>query len=139
MQIYQGVDIVEIRKFRGVFSGNNDLVLDIFTEKERQYCLSFSNPYVRFAGRFASKEACLKALGVGLYEPGNSHVFQEIEVVSSSSGKPALSMSGWIEKIRKKLRISQSTLSISHSSSLCIATVMMLGADERTYFGSIQV
>ena len=126
MKIYQGVDIVDLAKFNEVLSRNPDFVGDIFTERERAHCLSYREPHIHFAGRFASKEACMKALGIGMSEPGISHAFQEIEVLPMAAGKPLLSMSGWVEKISKLRRIRQSTVSISHSAGFCVATVILV-------------
>ncbi len=124
-RIYQGIDIVEVSKFKKVFLKNKNFASDIFTEKERHYCLSRNDPYIHFAGRFAVKEAGLKALGIGL--SGINHVFKEIEVLPNVSGKPMLTFSGWAEKISKKRRINQFTASISHSSQYAVATVILVG------------
>lgn len=126
-QIYQGVDIVEISKFKKVFLKNKNFVSDIFTKKERKYCLSMKNPSLHFAGRFAAKEAFLKALGRGVFGLGIDHIFQEIEVIQHVSGKPMLSINGWAAKISKKRWISQFTVSISHSSNYAVATVILVG------------
>jgi holo-[acyl-carrier protein] synthase len=128
MQIYQGIDIVEMGKFRAVFAGKPDLVAEIFTEREREYCSSWRDPWVHLAARFASKEAGCKALGIGLQGFGMTHIFQEIEVLSTGSGKPALSFLGWVEKIGKKRGITQSSVSISHSGNYCVAAVILVAS-----------
>ncbi len=125
IQIYQGVDIVEIPKFKKVSTSHKNFILDIFTEEERDYCLSGKDPYIHFAGRFAAKEASLKALGIGL--SGIDHIFREIEIVRGDSGKPILSFKGWAEKIIKKRGIKQFTVSISHSSHYAVAMVLLVG------------
>lgn len=127
MKIYQGVDLVGIAKFKDIFQRNKDFISDIFTEEEREYCLSKKEPYIHFAGRFAAKEACIKALGIGLSGAGIDHTFQEIEVTSHSSGKPLLSVNGWAAKVAAKKGISQLTVSISHSSDYAVATVILAG------------
>jgi holo-[acyl-carrier protein] synthase len=127
MQIYQGVDIVEITKFKKVFQRKDQLISDIFSSREKEYCFPMKNKYSHFAGRFAAKEAYLKALGGGLLGWGAYHVFQEIEIIPEASGKPTLSLSGWAENIAKKRRITQFTVSISHSSNYAVATVILAG------------
>jgi holo-[acyl-carrier protein] synthase len=117
MRIYQGVDLVELSKFKEVFMKNEGLVSDIFTEKESAYC----------AGRFAAKEAGRKALGIGMSGSGIDNTFREIEVLNTASGKPELFFHGWTEKISAKRKISQATVSISHSGSYAIATVILTG------------
>ncbi len=127
MRIFQGVDIVEISKFKRVFLRNRDLVTDIFSEKERDYCLSKKDPYIHLAGRFAAKEASLKAMGIGMSGRGIDAIFREIEIVPESSGRPRLTFSGWAEKISRKKRINQLTVSISHSDNYAVATVILVG------------
>lgn len=127
MHIYQGVDIVKLTKFKKIFMKNKNFAVDIFTEKERGYCQCRENPYIHFAGRFAAKEALMKALGRGMSGQGIDHIFQEIEVINHSSGKPMLFVWGWAAKISRKKKINQFTVSISHSSDYAIATVILVG------------
>ncbi len=127
MKIFQGVDIVEISKLKEVFTNNKDFATDIFTENERDYCMSKKDPFPHFAARFAAKEAGLKALGMGMSGTGIDNSFQEIEVVRSPSGKPSLSLSGWTQKISRKKNVDQLTVSVSHSADYAVATVIMTG------------
>jgi holo-[acyl-carrier protein] synthase len=128
MQLYQGIDIVEMGKFRAVFAEKPDLAAEIFTEREREYCYSWRDPWIHLAGRFACKEAGIKALEIGLCGLGMTHIFQEIEVFSSASGKPRLSLSGWVAKISTRRGVTQSTVSISHSGNYCVATVILVAS-----------
>ena len=127
MRIHQGVDIVEISKFEEVVKRNHRFLLDLFTEQERTYCQSMKNPTLHFAGRFAAKESCAKALGTGFSGSGIDHLFQEIEVISSPSGKPEISLSGWAAKIARRKKIEQASVSISHASDYAVASVILLG------------
>ena len=126
IRIHQGVDLVEISKFEEVVKRNPCFLLDLFTEQERTYCQSLKDPILHFAGRFAAKEACAKALGTGFSSSGIDHLFQEMEVVSRPSGKPEISLSGWAERIAKKKNIDQASVSISHASGYAVASVILL-------------
>lgn len=128
IQIHQGVDLVELPKFKSVLLRHKSFVSDIYTEKEREYGLSQKDPYIHFAGRFAVKEAFLKAIGRGVSGSGVDHIFQEIEVSQYTSGKPVLSVSGWAAKVSRRMKISQFTVSISHASNYAIATVILVGS-----------
>ena len=99
---------------------------EVFTERERTYCLSRRDPYVHFGGRFASKEACLKAMGRGLATLGSDHILQEIEVVSGASGRPQLFLRGWAEKLLRRRGIQQLSVSISHTRDFAVATVILV-------------
>jgi holo-[acyl-carrier protein] synthase len=127
IRIHQGIDIVEISKFKRVARRNRPFLSDIFTERERAYCQSSKDPLVHFAGRFAAKESYAKALGTGFSGPGVDHMFQEIEVVTAPSGKPEISVSGWVAKIAKKKKIDQCSVSISHSAHYAVASVILIG------------
>lgn len=129
MKIFQGVDIVEISGFKKVVLRNESFISDIFSDRERQYCESKKDPYIHYAGRFAAKEASLKALGIGMSGTGIDHTFREIEVITGASGKPVLSFSGWTEKLSRKKKINQLTVSISHSENYAVATVILTGQD----------
>ncbi|MBF0608467.1 MAG: holo-ACP synthase [Candidatus Magnetobacterium sp. LHC-1] len=126
MRLFQGLDIVYIPKFKDVADRNTRLVTDIFTEKERITCMQLARPYVSLAGRFAAKEAMLKAIGIGFIATG---VFQNIEVSNQPSGKPTLTLRGWIKALMKRRNITEVTVSISHSADYAAATVILLSTD----------
>ena len=127
MEIYQGIDIVNIPRFKQSCQRNKNFVADIFTTREREYCLKRREPYLHLAGRFAAKEAGLKALGMGMSGTGIDKSLQEIEVLAGKRGKPVVSFSGWVEKISRKKKISSFTVSISHASDYAVATVILMG------------
>ena len=130
IRIHQGIDIVDIRKFREISSRNKSFIPDIFTERERDYCLSCKDPSIHFAGRFAAKEACMKALGWGVSVAGSDHLLYEIEIGRHPAGRPVLSLSGWALKISKKKRIYQFTVSISHTVHTAVALVILAGTGQ---------
>ena len=127
MRLYQGVDLIEIERIKTAYERQEAFGKDIFTEAELAYCHSRPDPYPHLAGRFAAKEACLKAFGVGMGGFGATGRFQEIEVESSPSGKPTLRLRGSMEKMGRRLKIRQVTISISHADVYAVAMVMMLG------------
>ena len=131
MRLYQGVDLVEIDRLKTAYDRQEAFGKDIFTEAELDYCNSRPDPYQHLAARFAAKEACLKAFGVGMGGFGATGRFQEIEVESLPSGKPELILHGSMENMGKRLKIRQTSVSITHSENYAVATVMMLG-DDRT-------
>ena len=127
IRIWQGIDIVEITKFANILARHSSFVDDVFTVHEKEICMSRRNPCIHLAGRFAAKEACLKALGKGLTVIGIDKLLQEIEVVSHGSGRPELSLHGWAQRIGRKKGIDQLSVSISHSSDYAVATVILVG------------
>jgi holo-[acyl-carrier protein] synthase len=132
MRIFQGIDLVPVSKIKEIMVRSPGFSEEIFTPDEREYCLSRPDPYIHFAGRFAAKEACLKALGKGLSGNGIDGSLKEIEVVPDRAGRPVLSISGWTAKIGNRKKIDQFTVSISHSGDFAVASVV-LGGRESEY------
>jgi holo-[acyl-carrier protein] synthase len=129
MEIYQGVDIVEIARFRESFQGKDALIADVFSDQEQEYCFSRPDPFLHLAARFAAKEASLKALGMGMSGTGTGGALHDIEVVHHPSGKPLLNFTGWVETMCRKKKIHQRTLSLSHSGNYAVATVILTGGN----------
>ncbi len=132
IRLFQGIDLVPVAKLRKIMLARESFAEEIFTAREREYCLARPDPYLHFAGRFAAKEACLKALGAGMAGMGIDAALAEIEVVPDRSGKPVLALSGWTEKMSKKKKIEQHTISISHSGGFAVASVILTGTDPGT-------
>lgn len=128
MKIYHGVDLVEVPKFREVAQRHPQLIQEVFTERERAYCRSMKDTDLRLAGRLAAKESYVKALGTGFLVAGVDHLFQEIEVLHTSSGKPEIAVRGWAAKVAKKKKIQQCSVSISHTPNYTVATVILVGS-----------
>lgn len=58
-----GIDVIEVNRFSSKkFSENEEFYKKIFTKNEIDYCTKFKEPYTHFAGKFALKEAVIKAL-----------------------------------------------------------------------------
>lgn len=108
-----GTDLVDIKRIRKVSERWKDTFLKkVFTENELSYCNEKNDPYPSLAGRFAAKEAIMKALGFGF--PAIS--FSDIEI-TNSSGPPKAILSGKAKDIQEKQRISSILISISHIDS----------------------
>ena len=126
-RIHQGIDIVDVEKFRAVLARNPGLADELFTKEEREYCLSRRDPSLHFAGRFAAKESYLKALGTGFRGTGIDYVFQEIQIRATNSGKPEIVLHGWAAKMAERRKIRHCIVSISHASRYAMASVLLTG------------
>lgn len=84
-----GNDIIEIERIQKSIDHFGDHFLDrLFTKKEQAYCKKHKNPEIRFAGRFAAKEAISKALGTGI---GSKISWLDLEILNDKTGKPIVS------------------------------------------------
>ncbi len=117
-----GVDIAEVDRIRKAIERHGEVFLKrVYTAKEREYCEQFKNKYERYAGRFAAKEAGMKALGTG-WRRGVR--WADLEVVREAGGRPTLALSGEAEKIAKQLGVKHIALSITHTGAQALAQVI---------------
>jgi len=117
-----GVDLAEISRIETAITRYGDhLLRRLFTPAEIDYCESYRNRFERYAGRFAVKEAAMKALGTG-WRRGVRWV--DIEVVREAGGKPTLRLSGEAGKYAEKLGVKNISVSISHSGDTAMAQVI---------------
>ncbi len=122
MIVGMGIDIAEVERIRGAIERHGEVFLRrIFTTKEREYCERFKNKYERYAGRFAVKEATMKALGTGW---SRGVRWLDIEVVRQKGGRPTLALEGEARKIGEKLGVKSIALSITHTASQAYAQVI---------------
>jgi holo-[acyl-carrier protein] synthase len=95
----------------------------IFTEGEIAYCMRRRRPAVHFAGRFASKEAAMKALGTGHTQ---GVLWRDVEVVRRG-GPPQLKLHGGAARRFEAIGGRSSLLTITHTDALAMAQVLILG------------
>ena len=113
-----GVDIIEIPRIKQVLDRYGQRFLNrVFTLDEIAYCRGRAP---NLAGRFAAKEAAMKALGTGV----RGVSWKDIEVIRADSGAPSLRLHGRAEKRAERLQMSEMSLSISHSREYAVAFVV---------------
>jgi len=103
-----GIDLVKIDRFKKIpFNKNKSFYKKNFSKEEIEYCLDFEEPYKHFAGKFAIKEATIKAINkkIGLLQ---------IKTYHDDESKPKVSIIN--EKIDFKV-------SVSHDGDYAIAIV----------------
>jgi holo-[acyl-carrier protein] synthase len=120
-----GVDITEIDRMESAIERRGRPFLErIFTPSEIAYCERHRHRAERFAGRFAAKEAAMKALGTG-WARGVRWV--DIEVVREPGGKPTLNLSGESCAIATSLGVRNIALTITHTGNTALALVIFEG------------
>jgi len=114
-----GTDIVKIERIRKLRA---PVVARFLTPKERAYCALHQDPAERIGGRFAAKEAALKAFGTGLAK-GLS--WSHIEILPDADGAPHISFSGKAAILMRSLGATHCHVSISHDGGHAIAFVLL--------------
>jgi holo-[acyl-carrier protein] synthase len=119
-----GFDATDIPRIVRTMERYGQRFLDrIFTEGEIAYCTRRRHPAIHFAGRFASKEAAMKALGTGHTQ---GVLWRDVEVVRRG-GPPQLRLHGGAERRFAAMGGRSSLLTITHSDALAMAQVLILG------------
>jgi holo-[acyl-carrier protein] synthase len=118
-----GMDATEIDRIEAAVARYGDRFLRrVFTEGEIAYATRRRNPAPHLAGRFAAKEAAMKALGTG---HSQGVLWRDIEVIRHG-GPPQLQFHGGAAARFARLGAAGSLLTITHSQTLAIAQVMLL-------------
>jgi holo-[acyl-carrier protein] synthase len=95
----------------------------VYTDGEIAYCTRRRDPVPHLAGRFAVKEAAMKALGTG---HSRGVLWKDIEVVRQG-GPPQLRLHGGAARRADAMNVRRSLITITHSDSMALAQVMLLG------------
>ena len=117
-----GLDIAEVDRIEAALTRHGAPILErLYTPAEVAYCESFRAKFERYAGRFAAKEAAMKALGTG-WRSGIR--WRDIEVMREPSGKPSLRLHGVAREFAERLGVRNISLTITHSGNLALAEVI---------------
>ena len=120
-----GVDLAEVGRIRHAITRYGRRFVDrIYTPAEIAYVERKANRFERYAGRFAAKEAGMKAIGTG-WKQGVR--WQDFEVANLPSGRPTLRLHGEAARIADQLGVKSISLSITHTSELGMAHVILEG------------
>ena len=120
-----GFDATDIPRVAETYAKYGERFLRrVFTDGEIAYCTRRRDPVPHLAGRFAAKEAAMKALGTG---HSRGVLWKDVEVVRVS-GPPQLRLHGGAARRAEQMRVEKSLLTITHSQTLAMAQVLLLGA-----------
>ncbi len=122
--IGHGIDIVDINSIeKSRKRSGSGFEVRCFTATERSVAQDDINSSQYFAGRFAAKEAILKALGTGWSQ---GIAWTDIEIQRLPTGEPLVVLSGKCQEIADKLGITKWLLSISHTNPFAIASAIAI-------------
>jgi holo-[acyl-carrier protein] synthase len=119
-----GIDATDLPRIAQTLQRYGDRFLRrVFTDREIAYCTRRRDPVPHLAGRFAVKEAAMKALGTG---HSRGVLWKDIEVVRAG-GPPQLQLHGGAARRAEGMRVRGSLLTITHAQTIAIAQVLLLG------------
>ena len=115
-----GIDAVDLDRFRAVLARRPGLARRVFTDGELAYAALAPDPVPRLATRFATKEAVMKALGVGLW----SFRLTDVEVARSGMDAPTVAMHGAAASLATAAGVTGWHLSLTHTDTVALAVVV---------------
>jgi holo-[acyl-carrier protein] synthase len=128
--IGHGIDLVAIAELRRWIDDSRDpLILRCFVQAELDEIGDVVDRIERLAGRFAAKEAVLKALGTGF---GAGVAFSDVVIHRVPGAAPEVWLAGGAAKAAAELGVTAWRLSISHAGGMAIASALALGPGAQT-------
>lgn len=120
-----GIDIIEVERIEHALGRHGERMLRrLYTEREVSDCPPGPNRARQLAGRFAAKEAVLKALGRGL----RGVRWVEAEVVKDAWGRPEMRLHGALRQLADELGVAAVLVSISHAQDYACAQAVACGS-----------
>ncbi|HPD14126.1 MAG TPA: holo-ACP synthase [Planctomycetota bacterium] len=120
-----GIDIVEVDRLEETIVRRGERLLDrVFTPAERAYCDQRPRPVMHYAGRFAVKEAVLKAIRTGWVQGIG---WKDIEVELGAGGEPSVRLTGGALARANEMGIENIHISISHTERYAVASAVAEG------------
>jgi holo-[acyl-carrier protein] synthase len=125
-----GLDATDIGRIAQTIERYGDrFVRRVYTDAEIEYCSRRRVPATHFAGRFAAKEAAMKALGTG---HSRGVLWRDVEVIRRG-GPPQLQFHGGAARRFEAMNAGSVLVTITHTDALALAQVVILSrfADPR--------
>jgi holo-[acyl-carrier protein] synthase len=117
-----GLDLVDVDRFERVLDRRPGLAGRLFAREELDYAGTLARPGATLAGRFAAKEAVMKALGVGI----GAVDWVDVAVLRKEGGAPQLVVRGRAARLAESRGVVSWQLSISHTGTVAAAVAVAL-------------
>ena len=111
-----GVDICEIARMERALARHPTMRDRVFTPEEIDYCEGKARPAESYAGRFAAREATIKALG-----GYGGKRWQDISIVRAPSGAPTIRLTGQAKARADALGVAQVLITFTHERASAVA------------------
>ncbi|GAA4371083.1 holo-ACP synthase [Hymenobacter saemangeumensis] len=117
-----GIDIIETARIAEKLQRSRGLMEKVFSPAEIEYCQRMAEPMQHFAGRFAAKEALIKALGFGL--TGYLDL-KDAAIANNELGAPYFVFAGEMSRIIQERSVGRVHVTISHIQLAACAVVVL--------------
>ena len=127
--VRHGIDLVDIADIqRWIEDSRNPLIPRCFVRAELDEIGDGVDRIESLAGRFAAKEAVLKAIGTGF---GAGVAFTDVVIHRAPGAAPEIRLSGGAARAAAALGVTTWQLSISHAGGIAMASVLALGVESQ--------
>jgi len=118
-----GIDTVEVERISAVYRKYGRRFLErIFHPREIEIISRWKELGPHLAGRFAAKEACLKALGTGA---SGGLGWKDILVLEDEAGRPVITLQAGADALASARGITSVHCSITHTAQSASAVVIV--------------
>jgi holo-[acyl-carrier protein] synthase len=118
-----GIDVVAPQRIaKSLAEGDGSFETRVFTPRERAACRDRADRVQALAARFAAKEACCKALGVGI---GQGIALDSVEVNHVEGGRPDLRLTGSAAERAQALGVHRVHVTLTHEFDVAAAVVVL--------------
>jgi holo-[acyl-carrier protein] synthase len=125
-----GTDITECLRIARMIERHGELFINrVYTDEEIRYCRHRKQATQHYTGRWAAKEAIMKALGTG-WRKGIA--WRDIEIRNEPGGKPVVAVRGGVRDVVERLGVTEIHVTISHCRSHATATAVAVGVKKTT-------
>jgi holo-[acyl-carrier protein] synthase len=114
-----GVDICEIARMELALTRHPTMRARVFTPEETAYADAKARPAESYAGRFAAREAVIKALG-----GYRGRRWQDISITRRSSGAPTVLLAGNAKRRADALGVTRVLITFTHERASAVAVAM---------------
>ncbi len=129
-----GTDLCDCDRIaRMIERHQGEFVSRVFTQSEIEYCGERKAFVEHYSGRWAAKEAILKALGTGW---ARGIKWTDLEIINSPSGAPVVVLHNMAKTVSEEQRICEIKISISHTSTQAIAFAIATGVPSMGHLNS---
>ncbi len=115
-----GIDICDTQKLKSKIRNNRKFLKRVFSAREIKYCKNKRNSILHLAGRFAAKEAFIKAISIV-----NGINLNKIEIANNRNGMPDIVLNKGIKALLRKKKGKKITISITHIDTVSAATCVI--------------
>lgn len=119
-----GCDVIEVERVMGVAERQGERFLRrVFTDEERQYCLSKGNPYPHLAARFAAKEAVSKCFTTGI---GPRLHWRSVSIFHGERLEPLVRLDELGTALLAEVGGARVMISLSHTQTVAMAVAAII-------------